>query len=157
MSTLLKLNSVSSGYASKTVIQDVNLSLNSGEIIAIIGPNGAGKTTLLKTIGGFIKPSGGTLQILGKNISDISKQEQASLMSVMFTGRIHSENNSCFEIAAMGRYPYTGSFGILSEKDRQIVTEALKLTGVFEYADSDFDLISDGQRQRVLLARAIAQ
>lgn len=157
MSVLLELNGVDAGYNKRTVIRDINLSLNEGEIIAVIGPNGAGKTTLLKAIGGLIEPSNGTIEIAGKNIDQISNKELAVIMALMFTERIFSENNTCFEIAAMGRYPYTGSFGLLSEHDRHVVCEAMELTGVLELSDKKFSSISDGQRQRVLLARAIAQ
>ena len=144
------------GYGS-AVISDASFILEPGEIIALIGPNGAGKSTILKTITRQLKKLSGSILIGGDIDEALSEMELAKKLSMVSTERVHPELMTCYEVVATGRYPYTGRLGILGKEDRKIVSEAIALVGAEDVAASDFMKISDGQRQRVMLARAIAQ
>ena len=128
-----------------------------GQILALIGPNGAGKSTLLKTLAGQLAPLGGAVLLDGRSLTDYTGPARARKLALMLPHTRRTELTSCFEFAAAGRIPYTGRLGILSDTDRQAVRDALELVGASPLAGRDFNCISDGQRQRVLLARAICQ
>ena len=145
------------GYRGKPLIRDIAFQLPKGKILALIGPNGAGKSTILKTITRQLAAIAGTALIENKETGRFSRGELAKKMSVLLTERVRPEMMTCFDVAAMGRYPHTGRFGRLSEKDVDIVQGALRRVRAEEIAGQDFDRISDGQRQRVLLARALCQ
>ena len=145
------------GYEKKPLIGDVNLSVRPGEIPTLIGPNGSGKSTILKTITKQLKKLDGTV-FLGENSMDELKDSQISKrLSMVMTERLRTELMSGREVVASGRYPYTGRFGILSKEDWVKVDEAIALVHAKEVQDQDFMKISDGQRQRLMLARAICQ
>ncbi len=145
------------GYRGIPVLRDVTVGISRGEIVALIGPNGAGKSTLLRGIAGQLKPLAGSVMLDQRELSTIGRGELARRMAVVFTDRIYAELMTCADVAAEGRYPYTGRFGLLSGEDRDILREAMEITHVLDIADQDFGRISDGQRQRVLLARALCQ
>ena len=145
------------GYDNKPLIKDIEIALPRGEILSLIGPNGAGKSTVLKSIAGQLKLLGGTAYIGKDNLSEMRTGELAKRMSVVFTERVKVELKSCRDMVATGRYPYTGWFGILSEEDERIVSEVMELTHITDISEKDFGKISDGQKQRVMLARAICQ
>lgn len=145
------------GYEKTPVVTDITVSLERGEILTLIGPNGAGKSTLLKSIAGQLQPLGGVICLDQRNLSQISREECAREMSVLLTDRLQAELMTCEEVVETGRYPYTGRFGLLAADDHRIVEESMELVRVSELKDRLFAQISDGQRQRVLLARAIAQ
>ncbi len=145
------------GYDGVPVVSDIEIGLKKGEILTLIGPNGAGKTTILKNIIRQLKPIAGTVLLGGKDIEDLSGNELAKEMSVVLTQRLRTEMMTCGEVVESGRYPYTGRFGILSDEDKRIVRESMELVHAEDLAASDFRKISDGQRQRVMLARAICQ
>ncbi len=145
------------GYDGVPLISDVNIQLHAGEILTLIGPNGAGKSTILKSIVGYLAPLGGTVYISGKPAGELSAHELSLELSVMLTERMRTELLTCADIVETGRYPYTGRLGILSDEDRAKVREAMDMVHVWDLRDRDFMQISDGQRQRILLARAIAQ
>lgn len=145
------------GYQGVPLIHNIKIHIEQGEILTLIGPNGAGKSTILKSIAGQLKLLGGTVYLDYRELTKMSGGELAKKMAVVFTERIHSEMMTCEDIVATGRYPYTGRFGVLSEADRRIVGEAMDLVHMTELRDQDFMKISDGQRQRVMLARAICQ
>ncbi len=154
---VLSLKELSCGYGKKVIVKGIELEADAGEMICLIGQNGSGKSTVLKTIASMIPPISGSILIDGKNRSDISRNEAARIMSVLFTERVNYDRMTCFEAVSAGRYPYTGRLGILSDDDKRIVNDAMKLTKTYELRDSDIRFISDGQRQLVMLARAIAQ
>lgn len=154
---LLKLSHLSVGYGRKMVLGDLSLELQPGELVILIGQNGSGKSTLLKTLCGQLKPLDGEIFLSGKPLQKLSGNEMAKELSVVLTGRLHPELMTCEDVVATGRYPYTNRLGFLSKTDRKKVHEAMELTQVTELADQDFEQISDGQRQRVLLARALCQ
>lgn len=145
------------GYENRPLIKDVEIALKKGEILTLIGPNGAGKSTVLKSIAGQLSLLGGTVY-LGENIlSEMKGGELAKKMSVVFTQKVRAEFKTCRDVAATGRYPYTGRFGVLSKEDWRIVDEVMELTHIADIGGQDFDKVSDGQKQRVMLARALCQ
>lgn len=145
------------GYHSVPLIKNIELCIKRGEILTLIGPNGAGKTTILKSMIRQLAPIGGAVYLNGKEISSLSGKELSFRMSVVLTDRVRTELMTCRDVVSTGRYPYTGKFGVLSEEDERIVEEAMALVHVGEFSDRDFTKISDGQKQRVMLARAICQ
>lgn len=153
----IKADNLKVGYEKKIIVDDIAFEVSSGEITTIIGPNGAGKSTILKTITKQLELMGGKITICDKDMQSMSFSDIAKKMSMVMTKRPHTELMTCFEVASTGRYPYTGRMGVLSKEDRDKVKEALRYTGALELADSDFNKISDGQKQRVMLARAICQ
>ncbi len=148
---------MSVGYQGKPLIEKIGIGLKKGEILTLIGPNGAGKTTVLKSIARQIRPLRGAVWLEGSDVGRMSGGELSRRMAVVLTERLRGELMTCEDVVATGRYPYTGRFGILSETDRQAVREAMELVHVTEIKGKDFTRISDGQRQRVMLARAICQ
>ncbi len=153
----LKTKALTIGYGKKALVEDIEITAVPGKIVCLIGPNGSGKSTLLKTASGNQSPLKGVVYIDGKNLSDMKLSDRAEKFSFMTTERVYTEYTSCFEVVSVGRYRYTGIFGKLSEADKNAVDEALKITKVYDIRDSNFSKISDGQRQRVLLARALVQ
>lgn len=148
---------LSVGYQGVPVIKDIEIGLQKGEIMTLIGPNGAGKSTILKSIAGQLELISGTIYLEQKDFLQMTGNERAKKMAVVLTERLKSEMMTCEDVVATGRYPYTGRFGLLEERDRRIIKEAMDLVHVTEIRDQDFKKISDGQRQRVMLARAICQ
>lgn len=155
--TILSSKKLSVGYGKKVIVSGLEFEVNRGEILTIIGPNGAGKSTILKSIAAQLPVISGKVSIAGTDISAMSAHDIAQKLSVCLTERITAEKMTCEDIVSTGRYPYTGRLGILSESDRNIVHEAMELTGISYLSDTDIRFISDGQRQTVMLARAIAQ
>lgn len=148
---------LSAGYGQKVVVSGIELTVRPGEVLTLIGPNGAGKSTVLKTIAAQLSPVSGTIWVNGTDLCKMKPDQAARHISALFTQQIRTDRMTCADVAGTGRYPYTGRLGILSAQDREIVTQAMALTGVSDLADRDFSCISDGQRQCVMLARAIAQ
>ncbi len=145
------------GYNGKALIHDINISIRRGEIVTLIGPNGSGKSTILKSITRQLKVIGGRVWIQSEELESISSRALARQMAVVLTERMKPELMTCRDVVSTGRYPYTGRLGLLSQEDEAIVTESMERVHALELADRDFNAISDGQRQRVLLARAICQ
>ncbi len=154
---MLRTEALSVGYGDVTVVRDVSFTAEAGSLLALIGPNGAGKSTLLKTLIGQLPPVAGTVYLMDRDMAGLSEREIARTMSAVLTGRPRPELMTCGDVVASGRYPYTGRLGILSDADKAVVRETMELVRVWELYDRDFDRISDGQRQRVMLARAICQ
>ena len=148
---------LSVGYSGRPLIEKINLSIEKGRILTLIGPNGSGKSTILKTITKHLEKIAGGVTIENDNISKWSNKELAKRLSVMLTERIDPELMTCEQVVAMGRYPYTNHFGSLTPGDRQVVEESLHMVRAEELAERPFTDISDGQRQRIMLARAICQ
>ena len=151
------IDNITVGYDGRPLLRNVRLGVDRGEILTLIGPNGVGKSTLLKSLGGQLRLLGGTVLLEGTSLNTLSSGERAKTMALMLTQAPRTELTSCFELVSGGRYPYTGRLGLLSREDREKVRGALELVGAETLADRDFSKISDGQRQRVLLARAICQ
>ena len=157
MSYYFRTEKLSVGYEKKPLIENIDVTLEKGEILTLIGPNGAGKSTILKSIARQLTLVGGAIYLDEKSVGKMSGTELSQNMAVVFTERLRAERMTCEDVVETGRYPYTGTFGILSEKDHAIVEEALRLVHAEEIRYQSFSAISDGQRQRIMLARAICQ
>ena len=144
------------GYGTP-LLRDIALRAERGKVLALIGPNGAGKSTLLKTLAGHLTAQSGAVLLDGQTLTAYTPHARARKLALMLPHTARTELATCFDVAAAGRYPYTGRLGILSDADRRAVHEALTLVQAEALADRDFTKISDGQRQRVLLARAVCQ
>ena len=145
------------GYRQQPLIRDICLSLKKGEILTLIGPNGAGKTTILKSIIRQLSPLGGAVYLNGQDLAGMNNSLLARQMAVVLTQRVKTELMTCEDVVSTGRYPYTGKFGVLTQHDHDKVREAMELVHITDLAQRDFEQISDGQKQRVLLARALCQ
>ena len=153
----IKTKDLSVGYQGKVLIRDINLDIKKGEIVTLIGPNGAGKSTILKSVTRQLKLIGGEVYLDSDEIRKLSYKSMARKVAVMLTERMKPELMTCHDVVATGRYPYTGRLGILSREDENKVDEALMAVHAQELGIRNFLEISDGQRQRILLARAICQ
>ena len=153
----INMDNLAVGYNGKALIHDICIGIEKGEIVTLIGPNGAGKSTILKSITRQLKLISGNVTIAEENLTKLSFRDLSTKMAVVLTDRMKPELMTCHDIVATGRYPYTGKLGILSREDEQKVDEAMEAVHAQELGERDFNAISDGQRQRVLLARAICQ
>lgn len=145
------------GYGGKALIEQINLHIRRGEVLTLIGPNGSGKSTILKSIIKQLSLIRGTVYLDGRAMSRMSDLEVAKRLSILMTERIRPELMTCQDVVSTGRYPYTGKLGILSPADWEKVRQAMELVHAGDLAECDFSQISDGQRQRILLARALCQ
>ena len=157
MSAYLQTQDLSVGYDGKALIQNVCLEVQKGKIVTLIGPNGSGKSTILKTIVGQLGKISGTVLVENAAMDRLSRREIAQKMAIVMTERIHPELMTCRDVVATGRYPYTGALGLLGERDKEVVQASLDRVNAGEIAERPFSAISDGQRQRILLARALCQ
>lgn len=153
----LTMHDLTVGYDRIPLIKNINLGVRPGEILTLIGPNGSGKSTILKTITKQLKTIGGSVFLGKESMRELTDSEISRHLSMVMTERIHTELLSGRDVVATGRYPYTGRLGILSDKDWEKVDEAIALVHAGEVQQQDFRRISDGQRQRLMLARAICQ
>jgi len=149
--------SLSTGYRGRPVLASVSLSVRSGELVAVIGPNASGKTTLLKTLASLLKPLAGAVYIDGSEASRIGAQERARRVGLVLTEQPRGLQLTVFEVVALGRYPHTGLLATLTGVDRREVMRALQDVGLAGLAGRRFSELSDGQRQKVMIARALAQ
>lgn len=154
---ILQTEQLSVGYGDKTVVKDVTISLQPGQITLLVGPNGCGKSTLLKTFTKQLRAQSGKIYLGKEDFITMKEATLAKHISMVMTSPLQPTFMTCKEVVETGRYPYTGFLGILSEEDRAIVDECMKKTHVRELAEQPFSAVSDGQRQRVLLARALCQ
>ena len=145
------------GYRGVPLIRDIALSVHRGEILTLIGPNGSGKSTILKSLIRQLALIGGTVYLDGKSLQTLPERDLARTMSVLLTEHVRPELMTCWDVAAAGRYPYTGRLGLLSDEDRVKVDEALALVGADELADRDFSCISDGQSAACVAGPRICQ
>ena len=145
------------GYEGKSVLKDVNFWVRPGQILTLIGPNGSGKSTLLKSITRQLKTIAGQVYLAEGTMDAYTDAALAKQMAMVTTERISPELMTCRDVVATGRYPYTGRFGVLGKEDEEKVQKALESLHALEVADRLFAKVSDGQRQRVMLARAICQ
>ena len=153
----VKFDDLSVGYGGKAIINDICIDIKKGEIVALIGPNGAGKSTILKTLTKQLAIIKGDVGFEGRSMHKIPNKELSQKMAVVLTERLKTDLLTCYDVVASGRYPYTGKLGILMPEDEQKVDEAIAAVHATDLGPRDFNAISDGQRQRILLARAICQ
>ena len=157
MNDYLKTTGLSVGYDGKALIRDVALSVQRGKIVTLIGPNGSGKSTILKTVISQLPAIEGAVFLDGEDLRARSRRDTAKRMAIVMTARMDPELMTCRDVVSSGRYPYTGRLGILREEDKKIVEDSLRQVDALDFADKPFQAISDGQRQRILLARALCQ
>ncbi len=153
----ISMDKLAVGYNGKAIIKDICIDIGKGEIVTLIGPNGAGKSTILKSITRQLSLISGKVWYGEKNLHKMTAKEVSTKMAVVLTERLKAELMTCYDIVASGRYPYTGKLGLLTEEDERMVDEAMAAVNATEFGPKDFNAISDGQKQRVLLARAICQ
>ena len=154
---VMETRNLTVGYGRKTVVADINQEMLKGQFVCLLGPNGSGKTTILRTLSRLLCPLKGAAYLNNRMLSDLNSDELAKTLAVVLTERLSPGLITAFEFAAMGRHPYTGFLGRLSEEDMRKVQEALGLVNAEDIADRYFNELSDGERQKVLLARALAQ
>lgn len=145
------------GYGKKEVLSEVSFGVEPGEIVVLIGPNGAGKSTLLKSLTMQLPLLEGGIYLQGKDLRSFSPNQRAREYALFLTGQTKPAYMTCYEVVAMGRYPYTGKMGGLSPHDKEIIQECLLAVDAVELANCSFLELSDGQRQRILLACCMAR
>ena len=154
----ITLSPLSVGYKmGHAVVSDINLTLQSGKLASLIGANGVGKSTLLKTLTGFLPKLEGSLLLDGKDISEFSQRALARQISIVLTQKPDVQNLTVEEIVGLGRSPYTGFFGKLHANDQQIVDESIIAVGIEKLKNRMIQTLSDGERQKVMIAKALAQ
>ena len=157
----IQLHDLSTGYRSrreeKVISQHLELAISPGEVVMLMGPNGSGKSTLMHTMAGLLPPLSGEVIISGKPLSSLKMKELARLLSLVLTERIPAGNMSISDIVAVGRYPYTGFRGSLRPEDKAVIHEALRACHLDGMQERLYSTLSDGEKQRVMIARALAQ
>lgn len=164
----LQLSRLSVGYregrqTAETVLSDIDATLYAGELTCMLGTNGIGKSTLLRTLSGFQPPLKGEIVLYGHDenqgirLKDLSYAEMARTVSVVLTGRMDAQNLTVEELVGIGRSPYTGFWGNPRDEDRKAVTQAIKLTGIGHLRERRINMLSDGERQKAMIAKALAQ
>ena len=154
---MIQLKDFSIGFADRKLLENVSTVFQGRKLTALIGRNGTGKSTLMKAICGLITNYKGEIIIDGENIKNISRNKLATLIAYVNTQRPRIANLKCREVVALGRSPYTNWHGKLSLHDQEIIEEALKMVGMMDYKDRYFNNLSDGESQKIMIARAIAQ
>jgi iron complex transport system ATP-binding protein len=158
----IQLKDLSIGYKlhngkTKTIASHINASVESGMLTCLIGRNGTGKSTLLRTMTGFIPPLEGQVILEGRDLSMLSATERARIISIVLTERPETDNITVNELVGMGRLPYTNFWGTLQEEDRQIVDDAMQMIGIYELRNRKIGTLSDGEKQKAMIGKAIAQ
>jgi len=157
----LQTHNLTIGYASKVLLSKLNLSLKKGEMVCLVGPNGTGKSTLIKTLTNIINPISGSVLLTAdkssKNIKEIPLKDLAQHISIVLTDKLPPTNFSVYDIVSLGRVPHTNWLGNLSKNDDKIINEALEKVNLTTYKDRKIDSLSDGEKQRVMFAKALAQ
>ncbi|WP_243136700.1 ABC transporter ATP-binding protein [Acetobacterium paludosum] len=153
----LQTADLSVGYSGKALIKNINIGVEKGKILCLLGPNGSGKSTILRSITRHLKKIAGTVLIDQEDMNNFSSVESAKKLSVVLTDKVAPELMTCEEVVATGRYPYTNHFGKITEADQRIVEESMAAVSILDLMNQEFTRLSDGQKQRVLLARAICQ
>lgn len=156
----MQLSNLTIGYGVRVVQKDLNLQIRRGELICVLGPNGCGKSTLLRTLAGLQPALAGSCTIENPDKIDVfamSEKEKARCFAIVLTERLSANNATVEDITAMGRYPYSGWLGALNDEDRRIISEALNQTEMTACRSRFFNCLSDGEKQRVLISKALAQ
>lgn len=153
----LTLHRISLAYGSRTLLQEVSAEFADRTLTALIGRNGTGKSTLLRAIAGLGPLAGGRIDLCGEPLDTLTPQRRAATISFVTTDKVRIANLTCEAVVALGRAPYTDWIGRLHEEDRRIVARSLELVGMGGFARKTMDRMSDGECQRVMIARALAQ
>lgn len=154
---MIELHDFSIGYGERILLNDVNTTIGDGRLTALIGRNGSGKSTLLRAIAGLNPHYSGEILLNGHKSTELSPESFAKNIAFVSTERTRIPNLRCRDVVAIGRAPYTNWIGRLQNTDKEIVEKALESVGMTEFADKSMDKMSDGECQRVMIARALAQ
>lgn len=154
---MIRLENISLGYGTRTLLEGVTTHFKAGTLTALIGRNGAGKSTLLRALAGLEPLQAGAITIGGQSIAELDGAEAARRVAFVATDKVRIANLPCEDLVALGRAPYTNWIGRLQAVDREIVADALAKVGMSEFAHKTMDRMSDGECQRVMIARALAQ
>lgn len=154
---MLKIEDLTVGYGKRYLIEDANATMEDGRLIALIGRNGAGKSTLLRALAGQDRPITGRVLINGEDIETLPPHRLAQLVAFVTTERVRIPNMTCEDVVGLGRAPYTDWIGRLSAENKEIVMQSLRQVGMEDYAHRTMDKMSDGECQRIMIARALAQ
>lgn len=161
MNATITLQDLSIGYRSKgktyVIAKDINASLHSGELTCLLGPNGIGKSTLLKTLSTFLSPIDGNILLNNIPISSYTHKEISHFIGIVLTTKPETDNLTVEELVGLGRSPYTGFWGTLSQEDKNIVEKAMQQVGVSHLRGRNIQHLSDGERQKGIIAKALAQ
>jgi len=160
--SFLNTDSLTIGYRSwkdtvKILSEPLNLNIKEGEFICLLGPNGAGKSTLIRTLSGLLPPLSGEVFIQERNLVKLNSYEKASTMAIVLTERIDIGTFTVWDVISLGRYPYTSGAGRLKPKDHIIIDEIIEAVGISELQHRYFNELSDGEKQKVMISRALAQ
>ncbi|OKH25439.1 ABC transporter ATP-binding protein [Chroogloeocystis siderophila] len=157
---ILTTHNLTIGYKTqktvRSVVADISVSLQAGELVCLLGPNGAGKSTLLRSLAGMQPPIAGEVQLLGENVYKLSPQELAKRLSLVLTEKVNAQM-SAYTLVSLGRYPYTDWWGKLTSQDQAIINWAIEAVGATHLALRQVSELSDGERQKIMIARALAQ
>ncbi len=153
----LKADNLEVGYGAKLVFGNISFSAGAGDMIALLGVNGIGKSTLLKTLSGIINQKAGSLLVNGTQLSSLNVQQRAQQLSVVLTERLWLDNMLVKDFIALGRAPHTGAMGTLSDADKAVVDKVITITHASAIAGKFFNELSDGEKQKALIARALCQ
>jgi iron complex transport system ATP-binding protein len=153
----LAIGYIQKGKKTEVVHDALQLQLYAGQLTSLLGLNGAGKSTLLRTICGFQPPLGGRIRIKGRPLSDYSQGERSRTIGVVLTEKTNAGGITAEELVSLGRHPYTGFFGRLNVTDKRIVAESLEAVGMTHKATGYIAELSDGERQKVMIAKVLAQ
>ncbi|MDO5422190.1 MAG: ABC transporter ATP-binding protein [Eubacteriales bacterium] len=157
MEPIIRTENLDVGYHNRAVISDVELRAMRGQVICLLGPNGAGKSTILRTLSGLLAPVSGAVQVEGIDLKKMKKKDIARKMSLVLTDQVAPSMTTVYELIAMGRTPYTNFLGKLTPEDQKIIDESLETVGASAFRERFFSELSDGEKQKVMIARALVQ
>ena len=154
---MIRFETLTLGYGNRTLIKDLSGEISGGALTALVGRNGTGKSTLLRAIAGIGQPYGGKISLAGHDLQTLSPASLSSTISFVTTDKVRIANLRSRDVVALGRAPYTNWIGRMQEQDNEIVEQSLAAVGMSDYADKTMDRMSDGECQRIMIARALAQ
>ncbi len=157
MTSIIKTEGLNVGYDKRIVIRNVDIDALKGQTICLIGPNGAGKSTILRTLSGLLAPVDGTVYIRKESVHNLKPSIKAKVMAIVLTEKLNIEMATAYEIVSMGRTPYTSFLGVLTKDDHKVVKECMQKVGATSLSNRRFTSLSDGEKQKILIARALAQ
>ena len=154
---MIRFTNLSLGYGDRTLIDNLTGEVAAGALTALVGRNGTGKSTLLRAIAGIGDYFVGSIELCGKDLRSLSPADLATTIAFVTTDKVRIANLRCRDVVGLGRAPYTNWIGRMQAQDEEIVNEALASVGMSDYADKTMDRMSDGECQRIMIARALAQ
>ena len=154
---MIRFDNIHLGYGNRTLIENLSATVERGALTALVGRNGTGKSTLLRAIAQLGEVLSGEILLDGQPLQTLAPSEMASMVAFVTTDKVRIANLRCRDVVALGRAPYTNWIGRMQEQDKAIVEQALESVGMSDYADKTMDRMSDGECQRIMIARALAQ